>query len=43
MVGIVTLIRHKNGNIIIVLAANIRIATNALAELWAIRDGLIMA
>lgn len=42
MAGIGALIRDRNGKLIVSLAANIGLATNVLAELWAIRDGPIM-
>jgi len=42
MAGIGAIIRDNRGQFIKALAANIGIASNELAELWAIRDGLLM-
>ncbi|KAM7521854.1 hypothetical protein LguiA_011756 [Lonicera macranthoides] len=43
MASIKAIIRDQTGQLIMALAANIGQASNILAELWAIRDGLIMA
>lgn len=43
MAGTGALVRDRSGKLVVALAANIGLATNVLAELWAIRDGIIMA
>lgn len=43
MAGICAIIRDQKGSCIGALAVNIGMAINVLAELWAIRDGLILA